>query len=212
MSSRAFLILSLISISGAIEVLGWAQEENSNYLRLRHTEGPHDSSKALAISRCGNVAAGWTLIVSAQFFTAIAALGMSCTRHIYDKLSRAGLTLGRCVSTSVGSLDGGTVSCAAVRLLPVLDSGEEGEYCTIPDFGGGLPDMQAGDVSAEGSILAGYGNTERGLRGRRADTAVVGEDDVSIPVQLETRNDPAEQTLRSSSVQAVSADGTIIDG
>lgn len=249
MRSKAVLILFLVLLLGATGAVGWAQDEDVHFWRLRHMDGPHDSSKAQGESRDGKVAVGSTLdvdfqrarsldidrgiatddglpplfnelqaqedigtVVLSPMSTADAASDVTCISHIYDKSSNDSLKLGWCGSTPVGSLGVGTVSYAAQWLLPASDSLDEGEYCTIPDFGGGLPEMQAVDVSAEGSIIAGYGNTERGLRGRRADTAVVGEDEVSIPVQLETRNDPTEQTLRSSSAQAVSADGTIIDG
>ena len=56
------------------------------------------------------------------------------------------------------------------------------------------------------------GNNKRGLRGFRADTTVVDADGVPIPVQLVIQDAVTLQTLRSSSAQAVSADGTIIAG
>ena len=46
----------------------------------------------------------------------------------------------------------------------------------IPDFGGGISDMAANDVSADGTILVGTGNVQTGPVGWRADTAVVDED------------------------------------
>ena len=115
-------------------------------------------------------------------------------------------------STPVGTLNIGKVSYATQWLLPVLDSVDDGDYLTIPDFGGGLSDMAVMDVSADGLILVGYGNNKRGLRGFYADTTVVDEDGVPIPVQLVIQDAVTLQTLRSSSAQAVSEDGTIIAG
>ncbi len=94
-------------------------------------------------------------------------------------------------------------------LLPVLDSVDEGDYVTIPDFGGGLADMRAMDVSADGIIMVGYGNNKRGLIGFHADMT-----DPLLPVvkQLSIQDADTLQTLRASSAQAVSGDGTVIAG
>jgi hypothetical protein len=51
-------------------------------------------------------------------------------------------------SMPVGTLTVGTVSYAVEWLLPVLDSVEEGDYVEIPDFGGGISEMRALDVTA----------------------------------------------------------------
>jgi hypothetical protein len=93
------------------------------------------------------------------------------------------------------------------------DTAEEPNYLAIPDFGGGISDMAVNDVSADGRILVGTGNVQTGPVAFRADTTVVDEDLVPIPVQLTiTDTIYTEQTLQTSSAQAVSADGTIIAG
>ncbi len=62
-------------------------------------------------------------------------------------------------------------------------------YVGIPDFGGGLSDMAANDVSADGTILVGTGNVKTGPVAFLADmtTATVDEttgETVVEPVQL----------------------------
>lgn len=118
-----------------------------------------------------------------------------------------------CGSRPVGTLTTGTVSYAAEWLWAYDPEALEPNYVAIPDFGGGLSDMAAKDVSADGLILVGTGNTKTGLQAFRADTTVVDENLVPIPVQL-TITDMfyTEQTLQTSSAEAVSADGTIIAG
>ncbi len=86
------------------------------------------------------------------------------------------------------------------------------DFFAIPDFGGGIADMKMNDVSPDGAILVGTGNTKTGMKAFRADTTVLDEDGVPVPVQLTIQDLVTEQTLRSSSAQAVSADGTIIAG
>ena len=83
----------------------------------------------------------------------------------------------------------------------------------LPEGGGGISDMVANDVSVDGTIIVGTGNVKTGMVGWFADTTVVDEDLVPIPVQL-TITDMfyTEQTLQTSSAQAVSADGLIIAG
>jgi len=61
-------------------------------------------------------------------------------------------------------------------------------------------------------ILVGTGNTKNGQRAFRADTEVVDEDLVPVPVQLVIQDYVTLQTLRSSAAEAVSADGLIIAG
>jgi hypothetical protein len=69
------------------------------------------------------------------------------------------------------------------------------------------------DISTGSYILVGTGNTKTGMQAFRADTAVVDDDLVPIPVQLTiTDMSDTEQTLQTSSAQAVSADGLIIAG
>ena len=90
-------------------------------------------------------------------------------------------------------------------LLPVLDSVDEGDYVTIPDFGGGISDMAALDVSADGLIMVGYGNNKRGLLAFYADMT-----DPLLPV-VKTLTIPDAvtlQTLQWTVAEAVSADGT----
>jgi uncharacterized membrane protein len=121
-----------------------------------------------------------------------------------------------CGSLPVGTLTTGTVSYAAEWLWVDTfydDTAEEPNYLAIPDFGGGISDMRAKDVSADGTIIVGTGNTMTGLQAFRADTTVVDEDLVPIPVQLTITDEfYTEQTLQTSSAEAVSADGTIIAG
>jgi uncharacterized membrane protein len=215
------------------------------FWRWGHMDGPHDSSKALGISRDGKVAVGSTVVVDfirawrSDIDWAIAtddgvpplynelqvqeSLGLAaeaayaasditvdpCT---YDKLAE---NLDWCGSLPVGTLTTGTVSYAAEWLWAYVAEAEEDNYVAIPDFGGGISDMAANDVSSDGIILVGTGNVKTGMVGWRADTAVVDEEGVPIPVQLtitEVIDGVEGQTLQSSSAQAVSADGTIIAG
>ena len=216
------------------------------FWRLGHMDGPHDSSKALGISRDGKVGVGSTVVVDftrawrldidwaiatddgvpplynelqvqedigivapSQPSAACAASDMTCTSYTYDKVN---LVLDWCGSTPVGTYNVGQVSYGIEWLLPVLDSVDEGDYLAIPDFGGGISDMQINDVSFDGTILVGAGNVKTGLVGFRADTAVVDEEGVPVPAQLTIQDAVTLQTLRASSAQAVSADGTIIAG
>jgi len=216
------------------------------FWKLGHMDGPHDSSKALGISRDGKVAVGSTVVVDftrawrldidwaiatddgvpplynelqvqedigvvapSQPSAAYAASDMTCTSYSYDKVN---LVLDWCGSTPVGTYNVGQVSYGIQWLLPVLDSVDEGDYLAIPDFGGGISDMKINDVSADGLILVGVGNTKTGLKAFRADTEVVDEDLVPIPVQLTIQDAVTLQTLRASSAQAVSEDGLIIAG
>ncbi|MEJ2285698.1 MAG: hypothetical protein P8X85_19150, partial [Desulfobacterales bacterium] len=118
-----------------------------------------------------------------------------------------------CGSLPVGTLTTGTVSYAAEWLWAFDPEAEEDNYVAIPDFGGGDSYMKANDVSADGLIFVGTGNTKTGEQAFRADTTVVDEDLVPIAVQLTiTDTFYTEQTLQTSSALAVSADGTIIAG
>jgi uncharacterized membrane protein len=220
--------------------------EGYYFWRLGHMDGPHDSAKALGISRDGKVAVGSTVVVDftrawrldidwaiatddgvpplynelqvqedlgvvapSQPSAAYASSDMNCDSYTYDKVN---LVLDWCGSMPVGTYNVGQVSYGIEWLLPVLDSVDEGDYLSIPDFGGGLSDMKANDVSADGFILVGTGNTKTGLKAFRADTEVVDEDGVPIPVQLTIQDAVTLQTLRSSAAEAVSADGLIIAG
>jgi uncharacterized membrane protein len=111
-------------------------------------------------------------------------------------------------SLPVGTLMIGNVSYAAEWIPP-----ESGEvipmYVGIPDFGGGLADMQANDVSADGLILVGYGNNKRGQLAFRADLT-----DPLLPIvqPLSIKDSVTGMALKWSVAEAVSADGLIIAG
>jgi len=213
------------------------------FWRWGHMDGPHDSSKALGISRDGNVAVGSTVVVDftrawrsdidwaiatddgvpplynelqvqedigvvapSRPSAAYAASDVETEPSGYD-LPNLSLDWGG--STTVGTYFLGTVSYAIQWLLPVLDSVDEGDYATIPDFGGGISDMRAMDVSADGLIMVGFGNTKTGMQGFYTDMT-----DPLLPVvkQLTIQDAVTLQTLRTSSAHAISADGTIIAG
>jgi uncharacterized membrane protein len=212
------------------------------FWKLGHMDGPHDSSKALGISRDGKVAVGSTLVVSFDKAwrldidwalsteddgipplynelqvqesvggeAAYAASDMTVESCSYDKVA---LNLDWCGSMPVGTLTTGTVSYGAEWLYAYDAEAIEPNYLAIPDFGGGISDMKVNDVSADGFILVGTGNVKTGPVAFRADTAVVDENLVPVPVQL-TITDMfyTLQTLQTSSAQAVSADGLIIAG
>jgi uncharacterized membrane protein len=212
------------------------------FWRLGHMDGPHDSSQALGISRDGKVAVGstavvdftkaWRMDIDWALSTeddgqpplynelqvqegvggeaAFAASDMTVDPCPYDKVAE---NLDWCGSLPVGTLATGTVSYAAEWLWAYDPEAADPNYLAMPDFGGGISDMVANDLSADGAIIVGTGNVKTGLVGWRADTTVVDEEGVPIPVQL-TITDMfyTEQTLQTSSAQAVSADGTIIAG
>ena len=118
-----------------------------------------------------------------------------------------------CGSQPVGTLTTGTVSYAAEWLWAYDPEATDPNYVAIPDFGGGIADMVANDVSADGVIFVGTGHTMTGMQAFRADTTVVDPDTlVPIPVQLTIQDPVTLQTLHTSSAQAVSADGFIIAG
>lgn len=230
---------------GVSTLVGLAQTTPSDFYfwRLGHMDGPHDSSKALGISRDGKTAVGSTLVVDfmrawrcdiewaiatddgvpplynelqvqedigvvvpSQFSAAYASSDMTYVPN-YD-LSALSLDWGG--SKPVGTLNVGTVSYAAQWLLPVLDSVDEGDYVTIPDYGGGLADMRALDVTADGNIMVGYGNNKKGQVAFRADMT-----DPLLPVVKPltiTDSVYTAQTLQASVAEAVSADGNIIAG
>jgi len=212
------------------------------FWKLGHMDGPHDSSQALGISRDGKVAVGstavvdftraWRMDIDWALSTeddgqpplynelqvqegvggeaAYAASDMTVDTCTYDKVAE---NLDWCGSLPVGTLTTGTVSYGAEWLWAYDAEATEPNYLAIPDFGGGISDMVANDVSIDGTIIVGTGNVKTGMVGWRADTLVVDEEGVPIPVQL-TITDMfyTEQTLQTSSAQAVSADGTIIVG
>ena len=142
----------------------------------------------------------------------------------YDKTDKENLILEWNGSKPVGTYNVGQVCYAIEWLLPVLDRVDSGEeflqgtdFWTIPDFGGGISDMVATDVSADGTVFVGTGNTATGQVAFRADTMVLSEDEVPIPVPVqltiqEIIDGVEGQTLQSSSAEAVSADGLVIAG
>jgi uncharacterized membrane protein len=153
------------------------------------------------------------VVAPSQPSSAYAASDMTCDSYTYDKADKENLQLDWCESKPVGTLSIGQVSYGIEWLLPVLDSVDEGDYLTIPDFGGGISDIKVNDVSADGTILVGTGNVQTGPVAFRADTTVVDEEGVPIPVQLTiTDTFYTDQTLHTSSAEAVSADGIIIAG
>lgn len=212
------------------------------FWRLGHMDGPHDSSQALGISRDAKVAVGSTVVVefdrawrmdvdwalsteddgqpplynelqvqeSIGGEAAYAASDRTVDFCPYDKVAE---NLDWCGSLPVGTLMTGTVSYAAEWLWAYDPEAAEPNSVAIPDFGGGISDMVANDVSADGTILVGTGNVKTGPVGFRADTTIVDGDGVPIPMQL-TITDlySTEQTLQTSSAQAVSADGMTIAG
>jgi len=233
--------------------------EDFYFWRWGHMDGPHESSKALGISRDGLTALGSTVVVDfdrawrsdinwaigtdldgdtipplynelqvqedigkvapSRPSAAFAASDMT-TATIdgcpgYDKIN---LALDWCGSLPVGTFEIGEVTYGIEWLLPALDKDEGYEftnlidYLAFPDFGGGISDMQVNDVSADGTILVGTGNVKTGMRAFRADTSVVDDAGVPIPVQLSIQDAVTLQTLQTSSAQAVSADGLIIAG
>ena len=212
------------------------------FWKLGHMDGPHDSSQALGISRDGKVAVGstavvdftraWRMDIDWALSTeddgqpplynelqvqegvggeaAYAASDMTVDACTYDKVAE---NLDWCGSLPVGTLTTGTVSYGAEWLWAYDAEVTDPNYLAIPDFGGGISDMVANDVSFDGTIIVGTGNVKTGMVGWRADTMVVDEDLVPIPVQLTiTDMFSTLQTLQTSSAQAVSADGTIIAG
>lgn len=211
------------------------------FWRLGHMDGPHDSSQALGISRDGKVAVGstvvveftkaWRLDIDWALATddalpplynelqvqegiggeaAFAASPMTVNPCPYDKVA---LNLDWCGSLPVGTLTTGTVSYAAEWLWAYDAEAVDPNYVAIPDFGGGISDMAANDVSDDGTIFVGTGNVKTGPVAFRADTLVTDADLVPIPVQLTiTDTFYTLQTLQTSSAEAVSADGTIIAG
>lgn len=218
-----------------------ATVEDFYFWRLGHMDGPHDSSKALGISRDAKVAVGSTVVVdfirawrmdidwalstddalpplynelqvqeSIGGEAAYAASNMTTLTCGYDKIA---LNLDWCGSLPVGTRMTGTVSYAAEWLWAYVEGATELNYIAIPDFGGGISDMAAYDVSADGTIFVGTGHVKTGPVGFRADTAVVDENGIPIPKQL-TITDMYDslQTLQTSSARAVSADGLIIAG
>lgn len=110
-------------------------------------------------------------------------------------------------SLPVGTLTIGMVSYGC-EWLPVFTDGVP-SYVGIPDFGGGLSDMQAKDVSADGTILVGSGTNKRGKLAFRADLT---DPLLPVVVPLTITDVTTQQTLQTSAAEAVSADGLIIAG
>lgn len=138
---------------------------------------------------------------------AFASSDMTYTPSGYD-LPNLSLDWGG--SMPVGSISIGRVCYGIEWLLPVLDSVDEGDYLTVPDFGGGLSDIALLDVTPDGIIAVGYGNNKRGQLAFRADLT-----DPLLPVvQPLTITDSVytEQTLKWTVAEAVSIDGLVIAG
>jgi len=245
---RKTIILAIIMVCALFLGAGalmWAQDvEDTHFWRWGHMEGPHDSSKALGISRDGKTAVGSTVVVDftrawrsdidwaiatddgepplynelkvqedigiiapSEPSAAYASSDMTSDPTGYD-LPNLNLDWGG--SMPVGTITGGKISYGIEWLLPVLDSVDEGDFVKIPDFGGGISDMQVKDVTADGHIMVGFGNNKRGPLAFRADMT-----DPLLPVvKTLTITDSVytAQTLKWSVAEAVSADGMIIAG
>lgn len=228
------------------------------FWRLGHMDGPHDSSKALGISRDGKVAVGSTAVVDftkawrmdvdwaistgdgaaplynelqvqegiggEAAFTASDKLVDPCPYDKVDPENSGSVDyFDWCGSLPVGTLMTGTVSYAAEWLGyedPSVVVDVDPLYLAIPDFGGGISDMVATDVSADGTIFVGTGNVKTGPVAFLADTTTATVDEttgelVLEPIQLtitEVIDGVAGQTLQTSSAQAVSPDGMVIAG
>lgn len=147
------------------------------------------------------------IIAPSQPSAAYASSDMTSTPTSYDLRT---LTLDWGGSKPVGTIMGGTVSYSIEWLLPVEDSVDEGDFVMIPDYGGGLADMQMRDASTDGTIVVGFGNNKKGRIAFRADLT-----DPLLPVVKPltiTDSVYTAQTLQTTSAEAVSADGTIIAG
>ena len=112
-------------------------------------------------------------------------------------------------STPVGTYTLGTVSYGIQWLLPVLDSVDDGDYATIPDFGGGISEMEAMDVTPDGFVMVGYGSNTKGPVAFHADMT-----DPLLPLlkPLTITDSISAQTLQWSRAEAVSEDGVFITG
>ncbi len=112
-------------------------------------------------------------------------------------------------SMPVGTITGGTLSYGIEWLLPVLDSVDEGDWVQFPDFGGGAGDMAVKDVTADGSIVVGYGNNRNGPVAFYADMLVLDAEGLPILMPLTiTDSVYTEQTLHWTVAEAVSANAT----
>jgi uncharacterized membrane protein len=111
-------------------------------------------------------------------------------------------------SLPVGTVTIGNIAYAAEWFQP-LDAGGIPGYIGIPDFGGGLTEIQAMDVSTDGTIMVGYGHNKRGPLAFRADVT-----DPLVPIvrSLAISDQFSAQTLQWSVAEATSADGLIIAG
>jgi hypothetical protein len=223
----------------------WAQTESDGFYfwRLGHMEGPHDSSRALGISRDGKTAVGSTVVVDfdrawrldidwaiatddgvpplynelqVQEDIGVIAPSEPSAAYASSDMTTApnydlpALNLDWGGSMPVGTIMGGTVSYGIEWLLPVLDAVDAGDFVKIPDFGGGAADMAALDVTRDGLIMVGYGNTKTGPKAFRADMT----DPLAPVVRTLTITDSVytAQTLKWTVAEAVSADGMIIAG
>lgn len=146
------------------------------------------------------------IIAPSQPSAAYASSDMTTDPAAYD-LSNLQLDWGG--AKPVGTITGGTVSYGIEWLLPVLDQVDEGDFVQIPDFGGGTSEMVATDVSADGTVLVGYGNNKRGPLAFRADMT-----DPLLPLvrTLAIKDFVTGKSLQWAKAEATSADGLIIAG
>jgi len=247
MNRRAQILTLVLSVAFlAAGTPGWAQDCTAAsefwFWRLGHMDGPHDSAKALGISRDGSVAVGSTVVVDftrawrcdigwavctddqvPPLFNELQVqedLGVVAPSRPSAAYAASDMTVDNCGYDKetnfdwCGSLPVGALTIGSVSygVEWFQDDSDVTIYVGIPDFGGGISDMKVNDVSADGTILVGTGNNRRGLRAFRADTTVVDADGVPVPAQLVIQDAVTLQTLRSSAAQAVSEDGLIIAG
>ncbi len=146
------------------------------------------------------------IIAPSQPSAAYASSDMTTTPN-YDL---SALTLDWAGSKPVGTIMGGTVSYGIEWLLPVLDVVDDGDFVEVPDYGGGLANMEMKDVTTDGTIAVGFGNNKKDKIAFRADLT-----NPLLPVVKPltiTDSVYTTQTLQTTSAEAVSADGMIIAG
>jgi len=243
MKTRTLITVGACAALLLLAAPGWA-EDGFYFWRLGHMDGPHDSSKALGLSRDGETAVGATVVVDfqrawrcdidwtiatddgvpplynelqvqedigviapSQPSAAYASSDMTSDPTGYD-LPALQLDWGG--SMPVGTIMTGKVCYGIEWMLPVLDQIDEGDFIMIPDFGGGISDMAAKDVTADGLVMVGYGNVKKGQRAFYADMT-----DPLLPVVKQltiTDSVYTEQTLRWTVAEAVSASTETVSG
>lgn len=124
-----------------------------------------------------------------------------------------------CDSKPVGTYLNGRNSYSVEWLAEVFtDSADvDNNFIPIQDFGGGLADMVAYGVSADGTVMVGCGNNRRGLKGFYAEMedAILGLTDPAYYELTIVESDSVtgeSVSLKTSCVQAVSEDGTVMVG